>query len=94
MAGVSVLQRDLDRISMVSALWNLTLNTDKCVMRFCRKYPEWRYDPEIRYYLDCAQLKFVESHRDLGVTVDTSLKFHQHIKEIVQKASGLAISLL
>ena len=93
--GVSVLQRDFDRNGMMSASWNLTLNTDKCVtMRFCRGSPEWTYDPEIRCYLDSAQLKFVESHRDLGVTVDTSLKFHQNIKEVVKKASGLASSLL
>ena len=53
-AKVSVLQRDLDRISMVSASWNLRLHTDKCVKRFCRGSPEWKYDPETRYYLDGA----------------------------------------
>ena len=34
------------------------------------------------------------SHPDLGILVDTTLKFHDHIRSIVNKANGLASSLL
>ena len=36
----------------------------------------------------------MHTHRDLGVLVDSNLKFHLHIREVVQKAAGLACSLL
>ena len=41
-AGVSSLQSDLERISLVSSFWNFKLNTDKCVeMRFSRGFKQW-----------------------------------------------------
>ena len=36
----------------------------------------------------------MKSHRDLGIAVDSSLKFHIHINGVVWKASGLAGQLL
>ena len=36
----------------------------------------------------------VSSYRDLGVHVDTKLKFHPHIRETVAKAGGVAANLL
>ena len=33
-------------------------------------------------------------HPDLGILVDTTVKFHDHIRSIVNKANGLASSLL
>lgn len=36
----------------------------------------------------------VTSHKDLGVTIDSSLRFHLHIRSIVNKASGLSTNLL
>ena len=36
----------------------------------------------------------VEKHRDLGVVVDRTLKFHSNVDSAVRKASGLANSLL
>ena len=95
-AGVSCLQSDLDRVSAVAASWNLRLNADKCVvLRFARGFAEWsEEDPLAQYYLSGIPLKFVQSHRDLGVVVDVKLKFHHHVREVVGKASGLANNLL
>ena len=39
-------------------------------------------------------MKFVGEHRDLGVLVSSSLKFHSHVDNVVRKASGLANNLL
>jgi hypothetical protein len=96
LSGVSALQRDLDVVCSVAASWNLRLNADKCVvMRFSRGFKEWNeMDPLSRYSLNGVELKFVQSHRDLGVTVDTKLRFHQHVREVVGRASGLANNLL
>ena len=61
---------------------------------FCPKIncqsPELRYS----YYLDNTPLRFVESHKDLGVTVDCSLRFHLHIQTIAHKAAGLMSNIL
>ena len=46
------------------------------------------------YFLSGVELRLVGCHRDLGVTVDCSLKFHHHIDSIVRKAAGLANQLL
>ena len=39
-------------------------------------------------------MKLVNTHRDLGVLVDSSLRFHPHIAEIVRKSSGLANQII
>lgn len=39
-------------------------------------------------------IKFVQSYTDLGITIDISLRFHQNIHSIVNKAGGLATNLL
>ena len=36
----------------------------------------------------------MRSHRDLGVIIDVNLKFHSHIRSIVNHAAGLASNLL
>ena len=90
----TVLQRDLDRISLVSSSWNLKLNAEKCVvMRFGSRE---RFGGEVGsgYFLDGAELRLVGEQRDLGVVIDPSLKFHSHVDVTVRKASGLANNLL
>ena len=46
------------------------------------------------YFINGCQLRLVNSCKDLGVTIDSSLRFHSHINSIVCKASGLANQLL
>ena len=46
------------------------------------------------YYIQDLQIPIVSSHKDLSVLVDSSLRFHLHIKSIVSKASGLSANLL
>ena len=47
-----------------------------------------------RYYLDGSEIELVTSHRDLGVLVDMSLRFHLHIRSIAAKASGIVSNSL
>ena len=64
------------------------INTDKTVaIRFCRGATP---HPEPIYYMNGHPIQFVHSASDLGLLVDVSLKFHQHIRRAVNKASGIA----
>ena len=94
--GVSSLQRDLNLVQSVSLSWNLSLNIDKCVfMRFYRGRLELeQIDDRTAYYLNGVVLELVDSFRDLGVLVDSRLRFHLHVRSVVRKASTLATSLL
>ena len=92
-SGLPGLQRALNRVEEVSSSWNLKLNPEKCVvMRFRRGATAGLPPPE--YFLSGTRLKCVHAHKDLGVTVDSTLRFHDHVRVTVQKAGGLANNLL
>lgn len=96
LAHTASCQRDIDRVVECSASWGLKLNVDKCaVMRF-RGGHVLRNDlePYISYFVNGIKLEMVESYKDLGVTVDKTLRFHSHIYNVVCKAGGLATNLL
>ena len=46
------------------------------------------------YRLGSDRLELARSHRDLGIIVDTSLRFHLNVHAVVQKASSLLYQLL
>ena len=39
-------------------------------------------------------LKFVTYHRDLGVLIDSKLRFHNHVRSVFRRAEGLASEML
>ena len=81
------LQCDIDVLFRTSVSWGLRMNTSKCaVLRFSRKF---RNQSRPSYTLDGTQLPVQHSQRDLGVLVDDSLKFHEHIASVAHKAGGL-----
>ena len=87
------LQQDLNDLFGISSSWNLILNPAKCVIiRFGST--NYNNGDDSGYTLGGAPLKLVKTHRDLGVLVDSSLRFHPHISEVVRKASGLANQIL
>ena len=89
--GTSSLQRDLDRIYRRGLECSLRLNPSKCViMRFGRG--STANNPQ--YTLDGQALCVVPQYKDLGVWVDSKLKFHHHIRVTVGKASALMSELL
>ena len=86
------MQRDIDTLQAMAASWCLKMNTKKCaVFRFARSRTNF-LTPE--YFLDGEQIPYVDSHSDLGVTVDSQLKFHGHVRTVVLKAGGLANDFL
>ena len=71
--NVARLQADLNRIHSVGESWNLKLNIDKCVvMRFHRGGFDWTpLGPLALYHLKGVPLRIVESHKDLGIWVES-----------------------
>ena len=93
---LSSCQRDIDRICQVAGSWGLKLNAEKCVvLRFQRGTVTWDdVGPLSTYTINGELINSVYSHKDLGVTVDTSLRFHLHIRQIVNKAAALSSNFL
>ena len=94
--GVTSCQRDIDRIVLVAKSWGLAFNESKCVaMRLHRRNLEWDELGAInRYYMNGKEITLVSSHKDLGVIVDSSLRFHIHIRSIAAKAAGMVSNFL
>ena len=85
-------QDDISTLYSTAESWGLRFNKEKCVViRFQRKFHTL---PPPSYHIDNVQIRVVDSHTDLGVIVDSSLKFHEHIQRTAQKAGGLAQNLL
>ena len=77
------LQSDLDRLSLWCDDNDMVLNTDKCnFIRFTRS----RSIPHNSYYINNVPLQEVKNIRDLGVILDSRLRFDMHIDNICKKA--------
>lgn len=86
-------QEDINRLVDSASSWGLRLNSSKCVvLRFRRNFANM--DAPQEYMVNDAPLLEKTAHRDLGILLDSSLKFHDHIRETVFKARGTAINLL
>ena len=87
-----VIQRDIDELYTTAASWGLFMNVEKCaVLRFSR--PSAHLPPP-SYFLNGLSIPAVRSSTDLGVLVDSSLKFHGHVQTVTKKAASLAYSFL
>ena len=91
-SAVPGVQSDIDLLISTASSWGLHMNVKKsAVLRFSRHFRDLAPPT---YYLDGLAIPVVEKHKDLGVLVDNQLKFHDHIREVAQKAGGLAHSFL
>ena len=87
------LQNDINLLHRTSVSWGLSFSVGKCVrMNFCRNFLD--APVPISYFIADQPIKDVDNHKDLGVRVDNSLKFHLHIKEIAGKAGGICFTIL
>ena len=91
MTQISI-QEDVTSLYITAKSWGLYLNTDKCcVLHFQRQCRSTDY---FQYHINGTPIKAETSAKDLGISVDTSFKFHRHIQEIANKAGGVAGNLL
>ena len=83
--GTSSLQKDLDVIAQWSSRNNMNLNPKKCkelVISSLRTRPD--FGP---LCVNERPLERVSSHKVLGVTISDTLRWNEHVREIVSKAS-------
>ena len=87
-------QSDIDRSVSVSSSWGLNMNVSKCtVIRFSSKSSNLSFSGPSPCKINNSCLNFDNSHTDLGVTVDRTLKFHSHIAKNVAIAGSLTTNL-
>lgn len=91
---IEILQSDIDNLVCWCLANRMTLNKDKCVhIKFSRKRKPLKHT----YYIDGTPLTESTSVRDLGVIIDNTLSFRDHIDSIISKASqvsGLVLRLM
>ena len=61
-------------------------------MNFCRNV--LNAPVPLPYFIADQPIKDVNNHKNLGVRVDASIKFHLHVREIAGKAGGICFSIL
>ena len=88
--GCVVMQNDVSLLHHRSLSWGLNFSVNKCArIHFCR------YNSmEVNYLIGANQIPNKDVFRDLGVLVDSSLKFHLHVREVFCKANGVANNIL
>ena len=80
------IQSDVDILVETALSWGLQINVKKCaVLRFSRHVDQTLP----AYTLNGCALPNKDFAVDLGVTIDTTLKFHVHVKTLAHKASVL-----
>ena len=77
-----ILQADLDLLIKWSEEWQLQFNIAKCKFLHIG-----RNSLHYNYSLDGTALEEVSEERDLGIIMDSELKFHTHVASAVLKAS-------
>ena len=85
-ADIDILQQDLSKLEEWSNTWLLKFHPDKCKhMTISRdKNPK-----ETSYKLMGQNIGKTEEEKDIGVIVDSKLKFEKHISEKVNKANSI-----
>ena len=77
------LQNDIDELLHWCQENGMKMNTSKCkVISFSRRLDAINHS----YYIDSKSLERVNSICDLGVTVDSRLRFHEHVSSTTAKA--------
>ena len=86
------LQENINLLHSTAESWGLTMNLQKCVvLHFRRRFHD---DANASYTLNDSAISSVASCNDLGVVIDTELKFHEHCAKIAGKAGGVAHNFL
>ena len=76
-----VLQNDINIMLDWSRHWLLSFNVSKCKVLHIGSTPYTG-----NYALDGIQLELLDNFRDLGIQIDSKLKFHIHTDTVVKKA--------
>jgi len=80
--SVLQLQQDLLALKEWSKKWVLKFNVTKTVVMHLGNTNQC-----YSYYMDDQQLQVVSEHKDWGIIIDSSLKFHNHTTSVINKAN-------
>ena len=64
------------------------------VMRFCTNDPDNPVSGMSPYKINREHIAFVDSYKDIGITVDRTLKLHSHIKKMINVMNDLTNNCL
>ena len=81
------LQSDITLLEDWSKTWLLTFNPDKCHVLTLGKFENIKHAH--RYTIYGQELEHVSDEKDLGVVIDSELKFVEHISQKVKKANSM-----
>ena len=81
------LQSDIAKLEDWSNTWQLRFNPDKCHVLSLGKFENIKYTH--RYVVYNNEIEHVFDEKDLGVTIDSELKFDEHIAKKVRVANAI-----
>ena len=81
------LQSDIDSLEQWSNKWLLSFHPDKCHVLTLGEFHNIMHTQ--RYKINGQELEHVFVEKDLGVKVDSALRFEEHISEKVKKANTM-----
>ena len=88
-------QSNIDKLVAAGESLGLEMNVSKCVcVHFFRKSLGSSSFQLPHYTINDSPIRVVTSHKDLGVLVDDTLKFHPHINNVVCFANNLTTNIL
>jgi len=83
-----VLQEDINKLTQWSEKWQLDFNIDKCkILHVGKNNPRCKYQMNGSSLI--SSLIEVDEEKDIGVTFDTKLNFHNHINKCTSEANKL-----
>ena len=84
------LQQDLDNLVEWAEIWQLRFNAEKCqVLHLGRTNPRYTYSMKAHGSETRSNLGASDAEKDLGVIMDSELKFSKHIETQVGKANKI-----
>jgi len=83
---IRILQEDLNALVLWAKKWQMNFNPSKCE---CMIISNKLNLPNLNYCIDNIVIKQVEHAKYLGVTIDSKLKWHEHINSVVKKGNSV-----
>ena len=78
------LQKDIDKLEEWSKVWQLRFNHEKCHVLTLGKFDNSVHAHRYKVYDN--EIEHVPEEKDLGITIDSELKFEEHIVRKVKIA--------
>ena len=81
------LQSDIDTLTRWAEKWGMEFNREKCHVLTLGKFEDTKYTH--RYELGGEEIEHVFTEKDLGITIDSELKYDEHISNKIKIANGI-----